>query len=144
MNRKIFGLGAGATAVAAGVVAAGAAVIAARRGARGPDRWHTVTIYRAPDALGSLPPPLDKLGMPVEVRITPAPGDRGTELAARIPRSQDGHEDVGRLRTALREARSIAETGEVLTPDAPPTAHPTPLGRPLAYATRHAREEGRL
>jgi hypothetical protein len=48
------------------------------------------------------------------------------------------------IRRALREARSLAEVGEVLLPDAPATTHPTLTGAPLAYATRHGREEGRL
>jgi hypothetical protein len=142
----------GTVAVAAAVITAGA--VAGRRG-RSRDRWHTITIFCEPERLGSLPPPLDQLGEPVEVNIRPAPGDRGTELSARLiepvpagaakvaARRRDS-DPVGRLRRALREARSLAEVGEVLLPDSPPTTRPSPTGAPLGYATRHAREEGRL
>ena len=148
MNKTIVGT---ATVVAA-VITAGA--VAARRG-RAHDRWHTITIFCEPERLGSLPPPLGELGEPVEVNIRPAPGDRGTELSARLinpvpagaakvaARMRDS-DPVRRLRRALREARSLAEVGEVLLPDSPPTTRPTATGAPLAYATRHAREEGRL
>lgn len=149
MNRTLIGLAA---------VAAGAGVVIGRWVMRRPmtvavrhdgrDRWHSVTINCAPQQLGPKPPPLDELPFPVEVRIRPAPGDRGTELAARLMEpsaaGSQGEDPVRRLRRALREARSIAEIGEVLLPDWPPTTHRTPTGAPLAYATRHAREEGRL
>jgi hypothetical protein len=146
------------------VAVAAAAIVAGRRLARGGraqpaasarDRWHTITIFCEPERLGALPPPLDELGEPVEVNIRPAPGDHGTELSARLTnrvptgvrklaaRARDD-DPVRRLRRALREARSLAEVGEVLQPDTPPTTRPTPTGAPLAYATRHAREEGRL
>ena len=55
------------------------------------------------------------------------------------------HDDpVRAIQRALREARSLAEVGEVLLPDAPATTGRTLTGAPLAYATRHGREEGRL
>lgn len=130
------------TAVGAGAIA-GFAVIARRRRAAEPDRWHSITINCSPEKLGPLPAPLDELDFPVEVRIQPAPGDRGTELAARVAPSADP-ERVRLLRAALRGARSLAETGEVLLPDAPATTKPTLRSAPLAYATKHGREEGRL
>ena len=119
------------------------------------DRWHSVTIFCEPEKLGALPPPLDEIGVPVEVRVRPAPGGRGTELAARltaptltgvgkvVAKLRDD-DPVRLLRRSLREARQLAEIGEVLLPDAPSTTHPTLTGAPLAYATRHGREEGRL
>jgi hypothetical protein len=143
MNRLMTGL----TAVAAG--GAGVVVYRRVRQARakdfgdGTDRWHSVTINRSPEELGPKPPPLDELGFPVEIRIRPAPGDRGTELAARVVSGAD-RERVRELRSALRSARSLAEVGEVLRPDSPATTEPTLTGAPLAYATRHGREEGRL
>jgi hypothetical protein len=119
------------------------------------DRWHSVTVLRQPAELGPLPAPLGELGEAVEVRVRPAPGGRGTELAARLAEpvpggtaglvaKARGDDPVRRLRRALREARSLAEVGEVLLPDSPATTKPTLTGAPLAYATRHGREEGRL
>lgn len=49
-------------------------------------RWRAVTVLRSPEQIGTgadLPAPLAALGDRVEVRVTPAPGDRGAELAAR-------------------------------------------------------------
>ncbi|GAA3452305.1 hypothetical protein [Dactylosporangium matsuzakiense] len=129
-------------AVGAGAIA-GSAAVARRRRTTGPDRWHSVTINCSPEQLDPLPPPLGELGFPVEVRVRPAPGDRGTELAARVAAAADP-ERVRRLRAALREAKSVVEVGEVLKPDAPATTKPTLRSAPLAYATKHGREEGRL
>jgi hypothetical protein len=120
-------------------------------GDRRADRWHSVTVHCAPDQLD----PLSELGDAVEVVMRPAPGGRGTELAARlvepvasgvgsvVAKMRDD-DPVRRLRRALREARALAEIGEVPLPDSPATTRSTPLAAPLAYATRHGREEGRL
>jgi len=153
------------TAVAATAATATAATVVGRRLARangvdslarsGPDRWHSVTVHREPEQLGPLPAPLAELGETVEVRIRPAPGGRGSELAARLVEPVPGgvaalvakardEDPVRQLRRALREARSLAEVGEVLLPDTPSTTKPTLTGAPLADATRHGREEGRL
>jgi hypothetical protein len=148
------------TGVIAGAVATGVVVgwRAARRrttDSAAVDRWHSVTIYRSPEEVGSLPGPLAELGSAVEVRVRPAPAGRGTELAARlvekvptglakVTAKRRDADPVRRLRRALREAKSLAEVGEVLLPDSPPTTDRTVLNRPLEYATRHAREEGRL
>lgn len=51
------------------------------------DRWHVVTVNRPPEEVsseGRLPDPLAELGDKIEVQTRPAPGDRGTELAARL------------------------------------------------------------
>jgi hypothetical protein len=147
--------------VSVGVIAAGRiATRQAGNGAAGqvPDRWHTVTVNRLPEEVapeGRLPDPLAGLGDAVEVRVRPAPGGRGTELAARL---RDGApagaaEAVARaagsdprqdLRAALRQSKQLAETGEVLTPDEPSTARRTLRNLPLELATRRARGEGRL
>ncbi|WP_433201281.1 hypothetical protein ACQP00_30265 [Dactylosporangium sp. CS-047395] len=140
MRKSLLVLTAGAT-VAAGT--ATAVVARRRRAAARPDRWHSVTVNCSPETLDPLPAPLDTLGFPVEVRIRPAPGDKGTEVAARVAPGADP-ERVRHLRAALREMRSLAEVGEVLRPDSPPTTKPTLTGAPLAHATRHGREEGRL
>jgi hypothetical protein len=151
---------------AAGAVATGG-VLAARRG-RGSgahaalggatkDRWHTLTVNRpvaevSPD--GRPPEPIASVPG-VEVRITEAPGGRGTEIAARLvawePSAAEklrdrvtGDDPRWAVRKALRETRSLLETGEVLLPDSPPTTKPTVLNRPLEKATAHGREEGLL
>ena len=157
MNRTLAGITAVAVGGAAGVVV-GRRVLRhgpAAAGDDGRDRWHSVTVNCSPERLGPTPPPLDELGFPVEIRIRPAPGDRGTELAVRMagpPPAGAGkllgkllHDDpVRAIQRALREARSLAEVGEVLLPGAPATTDRTLTGAPLAYATRHGREEGRL
>src|SRR5436305_6301602 len=86
----------GAALVAAGVAGGVAGGVAARQvianrmplvpGRGREPEWLVVTVYRAPTDLapdGTLPEPLARLGDGVEVRIRPAPGDRGTELSAR-------------------------------------------------------------
>jgi hypothetical protein len=145
--------------VAVGAAATGVAVVGWRRAAgrpilAGPDRWHSVTIYRSPEEVGHLPEPLAELGETIEVRVRPAPGDRGTEVAARLVNDVPGgigkvasrikgEDPVGRLRRALREAKQLAEVGEIVRPDVPTTKR-TLTSRPLEYATRHGRAEGRL
>ena len=161
----------GRAMVVAGV---GAGVLAVRRmtrqsgngsGARAPDRWHSVTVNRplrrpqsppeevAPE--GRLPEPLAELGDAVEVRLRQAPGDRGTEVAARLrdgapagpggvvarAAGTDPRQD---LRSALRRAKQLLETGEVLSPDQPPTTRRTLRNLPLELAGRRAGGEGRL
>ena len=46
--------------------------------------------------------------------------------------------------TSARQAKQLAETGEVLEPDTPPTSRRTLPNLPLELATRRARGEGRL
>jgi uncharacterized membrane protein len=121
-------------------------------------RWHAVTINKPPAEVapdGVLPEPLRRLGDSVEVRFNEAPGDRGTEVYARLRGGEPAGpasliarltEDDPRwaVRRALREAKQILETGEVLRAHEPPTTRRTLRNRPLEYATRHGREEGRL
>jgi hypothetical protein len=111
----------------------------------GKDRWHAVTVNLPPERVssdGAAPPPLRDLSS-VEVRMQQAPGGKGTEIYVRSTGSSNGP-DVGDVRKALREAKSLLETGDVLLPDSPPTTQPTPLNKPIRTATEHAREEGRL
>jgi len=149
--------GAAVLATAAGVAAT---TVAARRvmsrmprlpGSTQEPDWLVATIYRAPTDITTdqgLPEPLARLGDAIDVQIRPAPGDRGTEVSVR-PRlvgsqSRSARRDAWRTaRLALREAKQLAETGEILEPDEPPTTRATLLNRPLEYAIRHAREEGR-
>jgi hypothetical protein len=44
----------------------------------------------------------------------------------------------------LRDAKSLIETGEVLRPDEPGSAHPTAAGKVLGFALRVSGGEGRL
>ncbi|MDG9707254.1 hypothetical protein [Streptomyces sp. DH10] len=148
-------------AAAAAGLTAGAVVVLRRSKARpddpaAGDRWLTVTINRAPGDIQpeKLPPPLLEYGDRIEARITPAPGDRGTELAVRLKESQDaagslparlaGQDERQDLRRALREAKALLETGEVMRPDTPPTTHETPGGKLVGLLSRRAGGEGVL
>ncbi|MFG3698322.1 hypothetical protein ACGF5C_10450 [Micromonospora sp. NPDC047620] len=94
-----------------------------------PTRWQVVTVDRTPGEVlpgGRWPEPLRRLGGAVQVELRPAPGCRGTELAARplagaAPTGLAAHlvgDDPGLLiRQALREVKQLAETGEVLRAD---------------------------
>jgi hypothetical protein len=113
-------------------------------------RWHKVTINRgAEDVLpdGRLPAPLASMGEAIEVRVDPAPGGKGTELAARVrDAAQSGGDLRPQVRSALREAKQLIEAGEVLRVD--PVPHgprpPTPGGKLVESATRRAGGEGVL
>ncbi|MGH3381521.1 MAG: hypothetical protein ACRDP6_43005 [Actinoallomurus sp.] len=113
------------------------------------NRWIMVTVNCAPQRLASradLPEPITRLGDAVDIKICPAPGDRGTELGARLrdlPRTkiagmvtrrpeENPHRMVER---ALREAKAIIEAGEALRPDWPP-AGPAQVGKLLEFAGR--------
>jgi hypothetical protein len=144
--------------------AAGAAAVVGRRfmrddGAiRTTDRWHAVTVYRSPDQImpeGRLPDPLAALGDKVDVQVRPAPGDKGTEIAARV-RGQvpagiaelaaraAGTDPRQPVRKALRETKMLLETGEILERDRPSTTRRTITNLPLELVLRRAGEEGRL
>ncbi|MBW8483614.1 hypothetical protein [Actinomadura parmotrematis] len=153
------------TAAAAATAAAGAGAAAwwlkSRSGApENAERWLVVTVNRppgelaaglAPAPLARLPEPLAELGDDIVVEVRPAPGGKGTELAARLrdPRRAGvvdrvrGNDPRQQVRSALRDAKSLLETGEVLLPDLP-TTRPTPVGEVLELATRRAGGEGRL
>jgi len=140
--------------VAAGVVAVAAAAPVVRRmtgrkdalGARNdPRRWHVVTVQCPPEeARARRDTPLAELGDDVEVQVRPAPGDRGSEIAARFTAPDAGTEQVEKLREALRETRQVLEIGWVVHPDRPGTTRPTALNAPLRAATAHGKGEGRL
>ncbi|WP_223856286.1 MULTISPECIES: hypothetical protein [Streptomyces] len=130
-----------------------------RRAAQEADRWLVVTVNRAPTDVGiqgAPPKPLDRFGDELEVRVRPAPGDHGTELAARIrrpvppkaaswPARLAGRDPRQEVRTALREAKALLETGEVMLPDYPPTATGgTPAGKLVGWISRRSGGEGVL
>jgi hypothetical protein len=122
------------------------------------DRWHAVTVNLPPEEAssgGRLPGPLADLGDGVEVRIRPAPANKGTEIAARVrgpvPSGLGGAAARARgddprqsLPKALREAKQQLETGEVLSPNTRPSTKPTPGGRLLGAVPGRSWEEGRL
>lgn len=120
-------------------------------------RWMGITINRPPDEVapgGHLPEPLGR--MDAEVRMNRAPGDRGTELYARpraqrvgadavLARLRGGEDPRTEIRTALRETKSLLETGDVLRSDEEmETTRPTLPGKVLDMALGRAAEGGRL
>ncbi|MEJ2890531.1 hypothetical protein [Actinomycetospora aeridis] len=111
-------------------------------------RWLVVTVYRQPDDVRTQVDgsgPLSGMRNEIELTIRPAPGDKGTELAARPTAPDEGSVDARRrLRAALRETKSILECGEVVEPSRPGSSHPGPAGQVLRVATRRAWGEGRL
>jgi hypothetical protein len=154
---------------AAVVTAGGAGVVLARRlqgrtqaygssaGAEPRSRWRAVTINRTPDEVmpdGRVPEPLARMGDLVEVEVAAAPGNKGTELRARL-RSPEPTSVVGRvvgrdprqqLRSALREAKQLIEVGEVLRVDPMPHGKrtPTPAGWLVELVSKRASGEGLL
>ncbi|MGW0337383.1 hypothetical protein ACWD0J_37145 [Streptomyces sp. NPDC003011] len=138
------------------------AVVAVRRSRTRPstpaaDRWLAVTVNLEPDAVQpeKLPSPLQEYGDRIETRIRPAPGDRGTEVAVRlreprpdtarsVPARLTGDDPRQGLRRALREAKALLETGEVMQPDTPPTTRETPGGKLVGLLSRRAGGEGVL
>jgi len=114
-----------------------------------PRRWRAVTVNRPIQELeGRIPGPLADLGDAVEVRLKPAPGDKGTELHARLTGTRHDRihvqDPLEALRSALRKAKQMAEVGYVLEADRNTTTKPTPLNEPLRQATKQAGGEGRL
>ena len=111
-------------------------------------RWLVVTVYRQPDDVRTQVDgsgPLSRMRAEIELTVRPAPGDKGTELAARPTAADGGSVDTRRaLRAALREAKSVLECGEVVEPSRPGSSHPGPAGQVLQAVTRRAWGEGRL
>ena len=117
--------------------------------------WLAVTVLCEPGRLdeASPPPPLDELADRIEVRVRPAPGDKGTELSARLRERQGpdraarrltGSDAEGEVRSALRRAKQLVEVGEVLAVDPAPHGErtATPGGALLESFTRSAGKGG--
>jgi hypothetical protein len=130
------------------------AAVSAGRTAAPASGWLVVTVYREPSDVDTarLPAPLAEYGDRIEVRIRPAPGGKGTELAARL-RDQPSGNGLGRLtgsdpqadlRSALRRAKQLIEVGEVLAVDPAPHGKrtATPGGVLLEAWTRVAPRAG--
>jgi hypothetical protein len=135
-----------------------ASTAVARKRSPVPNRWLGVTVNLPPDEVENDPrlrEAFAELAEEAETRLRPAPGGRGTELAARprqpVPsgpagaaRRLAGRDPRQPVRSALRDVKSVLETGEVIRPDAPTTGKPTPGGLLVRAATKHAGGEGRL
>jgi hypothetical protein len=166
ITRKIGGV-AGVMGVAAGVATAVRRRTISRElpsssHREDPSRWLAVTVNLIQDGGSPFEPPepLRAWGDAIEIRTGPAPGERGTELAVRLrdphadtlpkelpdelAQELDGSTPVQKLRSALRRAKQLIETGEVLRADEPGTAEPTALNAPLRAATSASGAEGRL
>lgn len=119
-----------------------------REEAVGSGRWLAVTVYRQPDDVraevdGS--GPLSRMRNEIEVTVRQAPGDKGTEVAARPTGPDGGSVELRRaIRAALRETKSLLECGEVVEPSRPGSSHPGPAGQVLRAVTSRAWGEGRL
>jgi hypothetical protein len=117
--------------------------------------WLVVTVFVEPTAVDTekLPAPLAEFGDRIEVRVRPAAGDKGTELAARLrdrrpPGSAlsrlTGNDPQADLRSALRRAKQLIEVGEVLAVDPAPHGErtATPGGALLEGWTKAAPKAG--
>jgi hypothetical protein len=168
VNRPADGRGLLAAAGATAGAAAGAAASVAKSlgsrylggvpaDAKPHNRWLAVTINCSPARLSgdNLPEPAARLTDCAEVSIRPASGGRGTELAMRLLNPPpagvsalaarlSGQDPRRRLRSALRDAKSLIETGEVIQPDTPPATHPTLAGKLMDFAISASAGEGRL
>ncbi|RZS91519.1 hypothetical protein EV189_0761 [Motilibacter rhizosphaerae] len=101
------------------------------------DRWQVVTVAVPPGEV-VVPPPLAGRD-DVDWKLRPAPGDRGSELAAH-PRP-GGPSDAD-LRQLLRETKQLIEVGELLQADSPGTSEKTLLNAPLRAITGRAERLG--
>jgi hypothetical protein len=164
MAGNLAGKRIGIAGVTAAVVVGGGMLVRQLRAARPPSmaggdtedrrrdtRWLAVTVDREPDQVapgGQLPEPLAALGDRIETRARPAPGGKGTELAARLrtPGNPGDNSTRQELRAALRRSKQLIEVGEVLALEPVPHGErtATPAGRALEAVTRRADREGVL
>ena len=142
---------AGAVGIAAGLVAR--TLVRERRDSEGdgrhPEGWKAVTVLGDADAFtdGGYPAPLERLRDALEVRIDPAPGDKGFEVHARVREGAQIDDDPEQaLRTALRDAKQLFETGEILLARPRPHGHRSVslLGAVVDKAEDKAKGEGVL
>jgi len=114
-----------------------------------------VTVLVEPSDIDTekLPAPLAEFGERIEVRVRPAPGGKGTELAARQRDRRpsgsafsrlSGKDPQAELRSALRQAEQLIEVGEVLAVDPVPHGErtATPGGALLETWTKAAPQAG--
>ena len=106
---------------------------------------------------GRLPEPLAVLGDLVEVEVRAAPGDKGSELRARLRAPEpsglrstfarlSGKDPRQQVRSALRQAKQLIEVGEVLQVDPAPHGRRSanPAGKLVELASKRAGGEGVL
>lgn len=107
-----------------------------RRTQNRPPSWYVITVEATPGDLtgANRPDALAELAEMHEVKITAAPGGRGSELAVR--------DADGAARRRLREIKQLIETGEVLRLDDQPEGHRTLLGRTTLPVARHLMRRG--
>jgi len=146
----------GAVGVAAGLVAR--SLVRERRDSDGdgrhPEGWKAVTILGDAAAFtqGGYPEPLQRIAEVLEIRLDPAPADRGFEVHARLRDGVDvqavlGEDDPDQaVRVALRDAKQLFETGEILRATPRPHGHrpTTLLGAAVDKAEDEAKGEGVL
>lgn len=143
----------GVAAVAAGLVAR--TLVKKERESDGdgehPEGWKAVTILGDADDFSrdGYPEPLRRVADSLEIRVQTAPGDKGFEVHARVREGADlaGEKDAAQeLRQALRDAKQMFETGEILR--ATPRPHgerpSTLLGGAVDKAEDEAKGEGVL
>lgn len=147
---------AGAVGVAAGLVAR--SLVRERRDSDGdgrhPEGWKAVTVLGDPAVFtqDGYPEPLQRIAGVLEIRLDPAPGDKGFEVHARLRADADvtaviGDDDPDQtLRVALRDAKQLFETGEILRPKPRPHGHRsiTLFGAAVDKAEDEAKGEGVL
>ncbi|MBO9039084.1 hypothetical protein N8D74_12590 [Curtobacterium flaccumfaciens] len=152
-GRAAAAVGLGVAGVAAGLVAR--SLVKKERESDGdgahPEGWKAVTVLGdASDfARDGYPEPLQRLAGSLEIRIDPAPGVEGFEVHARVRKGVDVDVDGdpnAALRAALRDAKQVFETGEILR--ATPRPHGkrprTLLGAAVDTAEDDAKGEGVL
>lgn len=135
-----------------GGIAGGVFVAArAKSSVRQQPRPHVATIDRPFDEtshINDLPGRLGELRDRIDLRMSPAPGDRGTEISVRHKASDSSANSTGEfdreLREALRETKSLLEAGEFVQPDRENTTQRTIMGLPIDLASSLGRKEGRL
>ncbi|MET0590828.1 MAG: hypothetical protein ABWZ77_06595 [Naasia sp.] len=153
MKTTVAAGAAGVAAVAVGLVAR--TVVRGRQETDGdgrhPDGWKAVTIFgdAAEFDVDGYPAPLQRIVDGIEIRIDPAPGDKGFEVHARVREGADlgiDGDPEKALREALRDAKQLFETGELLrsTPRPHGERPATPLGKAVDKAEDDAKGGGVL
>ncbi|MFB4351891.1 hypothetical protein RAC69_01990 [Microbacterium sp. LS_15] len=121
---------------------------------RHPEGWKAVSVLGDAESFGNgaYPEPLQRLAGALEIRTSPAPADKGFEVHARVRGDADvaavfGDEDPEQsLRAALRDAKQLVETGEILRSTPRPHGHRTAtvFGAVVDKAEAEAKDGGVL